>query len=157
MIKHKHILRVTILCILLGIFEIAYLQKTGKDELLKRKSEIENEIALANKLLDETREKQQYSVSELMLIKSNIKKRNRLIEQLNSELSELEVEIDKKNKELQSYSKDLERTKNEYAALIYYAFKNRNANMEFMYLLASHDITSSIQGTSISSNTRSTD
>jgi septal ring factor EnvC (AmiA/AmiB activator) len=139
-INHKRILRVTIIVILLGIFEIAYLQKTGKDELLKRKNDIENEIALANKLLEETREKQQYSISELMLIKSNIKKRNRLIEQFNSELSGLEVEIDKKNKELLSYIKDLERTKKEYAALIYYAFKNRNANIEFMYLLASEDI-----------------
>jgi septal ring factor EnvC (AmiA/AmiB activator) len=139
-INHKRILRVTIIVILLGIFEIAYLQKTGKDELLKRKIDIENEIALANKLLEETREKQQYSISELMLIKSNIKKRNRLIEQFNSELSGLEVEIDKKNKELLSYIKDLERTKKEYAALIYYAFKNRNANIEFMYLLASEDI-----------------
>jgi murein hydrolase activator len=140
MIQFKNWFKYCLVIALLFFFDIAYLQKNDKNDLLKRKKEIENEIELANKLLEETRKKQQYSVNELLLIKGNIKKRNLLIGQLNSEVLKLDQEISKKSLELQSYVYDLERTKKEYAALIYFAFKNRNANLDFMYLLAAKDI-----------------
>jgi murein hydrolase activator len=126
--------------VFLTLCDIAFLQKNDRDELISKKTQIENEIELANKLLDETRTKQQFSVNELKLIKSNLKKRNLLISQLNNEVDVINSKILKKSRELLSYQQDLEKTKAEYAGLIYYAFKNSNTNLDFMYLLASKDI-----------------
>ncbi len=136
LVNKKYCLLIVFLC----LFETAFVQKMGKDDLIAKKREIEKEIELANQLLNETRIKQQYSVNELIIIKSNIRKRSLLIRKLTVEVDEIEKEISKKNEKLIAYRADLDKTKMEYAGLIYYAFKNRNANLNFMYLLAADDI-----------------
>jgi len=119
---------------------ISLTSNTDKNELIKRKSEIEKEIELTDKLLTETRKKQQHSLQELQLIKNNLKKRNLLIKNLSNEIKGIDNKLEEKTYELNAYKKELEKAKQEYATLIYYAFKNRDTNFNLMYLLAAKDI-----------------
>ncbi len=131
--------RITFLLICLIVI-IVYSQNKKKEDLLKKKQEIEKEIEFTNKLLNDTRSKKSNSLQEFKLLKSKINSRSKLISELNNDIKRTETEIQEKSNELQSLKKDLEKSKSEYAALIYYAFKNSNTNLNFMYLLASENI-----------------
>ena len=122
------------------IVTIVYTQNIEKEDLIKKRQEIEKEIEFTNKLLNDTRSKKSNSFQEFKLLKSKINSRNKLISELNNDIKNTEREIHEKSNKLQSLKKDLEKSRSEYAALIYYAFKNSNANLNFMYLLASENI-----------------
>lgn len=136
--------RITAVLVLGGILMLfaaqVFLQESEKEILFSKKRQIEKEIELTNKLLEDTRSKKSNTINELKLYRSKLIQRNRLIEQLGNEISRLDEEILSNQKTLESLKKDLVKVKREYANLIYHAFKNRNANLNFMYLLASDDI-----------------
>jgi septal ring factor EnvC (AmiA/AmiB activator) len=119
---------------------VVFVQESEKDDLIRKKREIEKEIELTNKLIEETRNKQKYSIQELKLVGNNLKRRNILIQQLKNEIVIIDNSISESYTKLRSYTNELEKTKKEYAGLIYYAFKNRDTNLNFMYLLAANDI-----------------
>ena len=118
----------------------AFVQENDKNILIKRKDELEKEISLTSKLLDDTKEKKSNSLMELKLLKSKINSRGKLLVELNNEISGIDAEIQEYTRNLQSLKGELEKAKNEYASIIYYTFKNRNTNLNFMYLLASENI-----------------
>jgi murein hydrolase activator len=128
--------------ILIGsfVFTNVCLQGDKKSVLLEKKQKIEKEIEITNKLLDDTRNKKANSLNELKLLSTKIEKRNLLINQLNDELILINREIDLNYKLIDSYMLELKKVKEDYALLIYYAFKNRNMNFNFMYLLAARDV-----------------
>ena len=128
----------TCLFLLLGI-EV-FMQNTEKNKLIRKKEEIEKEIEFTNKLLNDTKNKRANSLQEYKLLKSKITNRNKLIIELNRDIEDTEKEIQENTNKLISLKGELEKSRNEYAALIYYAFKNSNTNLNFMYLLASEDI-----------------
>ena len=117
-----------------------FVQEINKDKLLKKKQDLEKEIELTNQLLNDTRRKKDNSFQELKLLNSKINSRNKFIYQLGEEINNITKDIQKNSNKLQSLKADLEKSKNEYSELVYYAFKNSNSNINFMYLLASKDI-----------------
>lgn len=136
----KRIYAAIVVCLLISLSPNVFLQEYSKEELLQQKRQIEKDIELTNRLIEDTRSKRSNSLNELKLLKSRLIKRNRLIDQLNKELESINIEIEENNKTLQSLKKDLEKVKMEYSNLIYHSFKNKNANLNLMYLLASDDV-----------------
>lgn len=132
--------RIILVILLSLVYTFVFQQDSTKDELIARKRKIEEEIELANKLLEQTRTKRNVSIQEYKLLEATIRKRNVLIKELERDIDYLDNEIGTKIKKLQSLKADLEKTKKEYSELIYFAFKNRNTDLDFMYLLASEDI-----------------
>jgi septal ring factor EnvC (AmiA/AmiB activator) len=132
--------RFLLIVIVFFVFTKSFLQEDKKSKLIEKKEKIEKEIEITNRLLDDTRNKKKNSLNELKLLNSKIEKRNLLITQLNIELDKINMEIDKNYKLIDSYMIELKKVKDEYALLIYCAFKNRNTEFNFMYLLAAKDI-----------------
>jgi len=128
-----------LILILLTLSTMVWLQTTEKDKLVKQKAKIEKEIEFTNRLLKDTRNQQKHTVQELRLLHAKLQKRSALLKELAIEVDDLEEEIQEKTKKLQSLKSDLERARKEYSELIYFAFKNKNANLDFMYLLAAED------------------
>ena len=127
---------IALILIMLIVSSVAYLQTTKREELVRQKEKIEKEIELTNRLLKDTRNRRSHTIQELRLLNAKIRKRNALLRELADEVDALEDEVQGKTKKLQSLKSDLERARKEYAELIYLAFKNKNANLDFMYLLA---------------------
>ncbi len=125
--------------LLLFVIE-AFVQDNDKNRLIRKKEEIEKEIEFTNRLLNDTKNKRNNSLQEFKLLKSKISNRNKLIFELNNNIERTEGEIQENTSKLISLKGELEKSRKEYAALIYYAFKNSNTNLNFMYLLASEDI-----------------
>ncbi len=135
---HKFYFTIALL-LLVAINVLTFAQK-NKENLLEEKDRIEKEINLTSKLLNETKRKKNNTLSELKLLNSRIEKRTEFIDKLKQEIIELSVEIEYNKKRIKDYNKKIETEKEEYGELIYYAFKNNNKEMNFMYLLASKDV-----------------
>ncbi|MCD4747585.1 MAG: peptidoglycan DD-metalloendopeptidase family protein [Bacteroidales bacterium] len=120
------------------IGNISYAQK-DKQKLQANKNKIENEIKYTNKLLEETKKSKQTSVNQLVILNNKINNREKLIKTINTELNNLNKQIELNNTIVKELTNDLKNLKDEYAKMIYYAFKNKNAYDRLMFLFASDD------------------
>lgn len=109
----------------------------SKNELEAKKKELQKEINLTNKLLNETRKNKELSLDELLKLKSKLNAREGLISTLNSELRLYNNQIKQNINEIASLEKELKKLKEEYAKMIYYAYVNRSDYDKIMFVFAS--------------------
>lgn len=125
------------LIIFFGLWMVLTLK--GQDEKTKlqdQRSRIEEEIRYTNKLLEETRKNRVASVNEVVLINNKIGKRQQLISAYNNELRLIERNIQLASQDISALQKELEALKAEYARMIFYAQKNRNAYRRLMFVFS---------------------
>ena len=116
-----------------------YAQKS-KEKLQSDKKKIESDIAESNKLLNETKKKKQVSLNQIIILNNKINQRQKLINSINSEILTLENKIITNCKETSQLSEKQKQLKEEYAKMIVYAYKNRNAASRLMFLFASSNV-----------------
>ncbi len=114
-------------------------QAQNREDLEKQKQETEKEIALTNKLLEETAANRQSSYNRLLILKKRISLRSNLIQTLTAEVDLLDREIEGKKENINKLEKELEKLKEEYARLIYFAYKNRNSYDRLLFILSAED------------------
>jgi len=110
-----------------------------RQELEQRKQKTEEEIKLANELLQQTQESKSAGLNKLLILKKRISLREQLIRDITNEINHLDKTIEDKNKRINQLESDLNKLKNEYAKMIYFAYKNRNNYDRLMFILASED------------------
>ncbi len=108
-----------------------------KEKLKDLQNKAKEEIEYANRILNETREKKKYSISELKVLEYKINTRSKYIEQVNREIQDINKRIEENRALIKSLEADLENIKMEYAKIIVNAYKKREQNILLMYLLAS--------------------
>ena len=111
----------------------------SKKELEKRRTELQKEIELTGKKLDETKKIKTGSRSQLVNLKRRIHARAELINVVTSEINSLDSQIDENNSGIGSLGQKLERLKKEYASAVRYAYRNRNEYDMLMFLFSSSD------------------
>lgn len=116
-----------------------------KSSLEKSKKKIEQEIAYTNRLLSETKQSKKTSLNQLVILNNKIKKRNELIDNINAEIQALEGKITSNNKKINDLKKELDKLKDEYARMIYYAYKNKNLYDRWMFVFSSKDFNQAYQ------------
>jgi septal ring factor EnvC (AmiA/AmiB activator) len=116
-----------------------------KTQLQQQKAKIEQDISYTNKLLEETKKTKQASVNQIVLLNKQIEKRQELISAINSEIRDLDREINQTSDTIRLLQQTVERLKKEYASLIYYANKNRNSYSRLMFLFSSKDFNQAYQ------------
>lgn len=131
----------SLLLIVLYIFISGNLwaQKT-KAKLQKDKQQLENDIDYANKLLSETKKNKQISLNRLIILNNKINQREDLINTVNTEIQDIDGKIISNFKETSRLTNEIKRLKEEYAKMICFAYKNRNAFTRLMFLFASTDV-----------------
>jgi murein hydrolase activator len=110
-----------------------------KTELQKEIRKIEEEINYSEKLLEETKKSKTTTINQLVIIKNQIESREKLIQSVNNEINGIDKQIEQSNKALQALRSDLEKMKEEYARMIYSAYKNRSSSDRLMFIFASRD------------------
>jgi septal ring factor EnvC (AmiA/AmiB activator) len=110
-----------------------------KDELQKKKVQTEETIKLTNELLEKTERSKSSGLNKLLIISKRISLRQQLIEEMTIEINLLERNIVEKNTEIIHLENEIVRLKEEYAKMIYYAYKNRNSYDKLMFILAAED------------------
>jgi len=116
-----------------------FAQKT-KEKLQDDKTKLESDIAYTNKLLTETKKSKLISLNQLIILNNKINQRQDLISTINTQIDDVEGKITNSVKETAKLNGQLKQFKEEYAKMIVFACKNRNAYSRLMYLFASSDI-----------------
>lgn len=119
--------------------------QNNKTKLEKEKKKIEDEISYTNNLINKTKKNKQVSINQLVIINNKINKREQLIFFLKDEISSINVKISVNNKKIKELSEELSALRKEYAKMIYFAFKNKNAYDRMMFVFSSKDFNQAYQ------------
>ena len=98
-----------------------------KEELEKRRKEIQQEIASLQKAQSDISKDKKLSLSELKLLENKLRSRYAVIENLNDEMSLIDNTIFSNNREVYRLQKQLDTLKQQYSRTIEYAYKNRSS------------------------------
>jgi len=130
---YKHILLIGLILTSITSFS------QSKKDLEKKKKQLQKEIKLTNKLLKATKKDKELSLDQLLKLKSKINARSSLISTMGSEISLINKQVYKNESIIITLTDDLSRLKEEYAKMIYYAFKNKNSFDKIMFVFAAKD------------------
>lgn len=110
-----------------------------KTELQQEKKQIEADIRYTNELLASTSKNKKSSLNGLVILKQKIRQRERLINNMRAEIKLLDHEIVETGDSIQSLSVELKKLKEEYARMIYYAYRNRSSYDRLVFIFSSAD------------------
>lgn len=136
-----HTTKIKYFCLLLLAF-IAFslptdlLGQSKSAQLKNDKKNLEKEIANTQKLLKQTEKNHNASLQQISVLRKQISNREALITSLNTEIFQLEEEMDINVKTSQELSKKLEYMKSDYSRVVYLAYKNRKMIDKVMFLLS---------------------
>lgn len=116
-----------------------------KEELQLQKQKAFEEIKLAKELMEKTAEKRSSSLQQIRILQQGINSRARLISTLEQEVKMIDRDIAETQNQIVSLTRENEKNKEEYARLIYYAYRNLTNYEKLMYILAGANISQSYQ------------
>lgn len=116
-----------------------------REELQRRKDKTYDEIRLARELVSKTSSSRRASLNQVRILEKGIESRNRYIRQLEEETELLNQDISGLQRDIQGLKTDLLSNRDEYARLIYYAYRNHSSFEKLMYVLAAESINQSYQ------------
>ncbi|MEI6694965.1 MAG: peptidoglycan DD-metalloendopeptidase family protein [Bacteroidota bacterium] len=132
-------------CLLLVLStQLSYAQ-IDKNKLQENKKKIEEEIKFTNNLLNETKKNKQASLNQLVILKSQIGKREELISNINEEITVIVDEISTTEKSVDQLNQELASLKAEYTRMIIAANRNRSSYNVLMFIFASEDFNQAYQ------------
>jgi murein hydrolase activator len=112
-----------IICFLSGLSAFAQ----TREELQKRKQEIERELEDLTRQYAETQNNKKTSLKQLALIKKKISARQDLVNDINKEVRQLDETIYLNERDIYRLKKELDTLKVKYAKSIVFAYKNRSS------------------------------
>ena len=131
--KYRSVFLVLMFCIITSSTSFAQ----NKKDLENKKKELQKEISLTNKLLNETKKNKETTLDELVKLKSKINARQELISAIHQGIKLVNKQISETQQNITSLQTELEKLKKEYAKMIYYAYKNRSNFDKVMFIFSS--------------------
>lgn len=131
------------LLLVMGAADLAAQQ--DRTQLEAEKKRLEEEIEYSNQLLQQTQKSKEISTNEVTVIKSKINKRESLIRTIYDEIALLDRQIASMSDSIASLEQDLAELKEEYALMIYYAYKNSNLYDRLTFIFSADDLNQAYQ------------
>ena len=123
--------------LLFGIVNSNPLFGQKKSELLKKQEKILLEkIEHTKFLIDQTRATKKLTLSEINIVNRQIKYRQKLIDNYNFQLRKMDEKIQEINRQVNSLVNTNKILREEYKKMLLYAFKNRDPNYKFLYIIS---------------------
>ncbi|MCU0370940.1 MAG: peptidoglycan DD-metalloendopeptidase family protein [Bacteroidales bacterium] len=136
---------IAFIILLIFLSTAAAWSQQNRAKLEQDKKKVEEEIEYTNKLLEQTRQTRQNSLNEVVILNKKIGKREQLINTINSEVRLVENQMALAQDSIDLLVKDLQNLKDEYAKMIYYAYKNKNLYDRLIFILAAEDFNQAYQ------------
>ncbi len=111
-----------------------------KAKLEQKKKQLINDISATGKLLKETEKNKEAALQRALLLNTKIQQRNQLIDAYREEVSLLDMQISSNKAELSRLETRLQAMKENYARMVFLAYKNREDSDQLMYLLAAENV-----------------
>lgn len=115
-------------------------QKTSMKKLESQRAQLEKDIALLNRKLEQNSKNKSAALSSLSLLRSKIKAREKLITGCDQTLAVLDDSIAVVQKEMNRLQQRHDTLSYYYGRLIRGAYKNRDSRLWYMYILSSESI-----------------
>lgn len=106
------------------------------EELQREKNRTIENIDFTNRLYQDAKSNTKVSLNKLRLINSTINQRNNLLKSIERQESTIIREMANNEKEINKLELELKNIKEDYAKMIYYAYKNRNSYQKLMFILS---------------------
>jgi len=119
----KKLFLLIFICFLCGVSLFAQ----TREELQKRKQEIERELEDLSRQYAETQSSKKISLKQLAIIKKKINAREDLVNDINREVRQLDETIYLNERDIYRLKKELDTLKVKYAKSIVFAYKNRSS------------------------------
>lgn len=117
----------------------------SKEELQVQKQKAYDDIKLTRELMEKTSAQRSSSVKQLRLLQNGINARAGLISTLEAEVDLMNQSIQETELSIEQLTIDNKKNKEEYARLIYFAYRNHTEYEKIMYILAGATISQSYQ------------
>jgi murein hydrolase activator len=117
----------------------------NRDELEAQKQKAYDDLKLARELMEKTSAQRSSSMKQLRILQQGINTRAGLISSLESEVGTINREIRETENSISQLSKENSKNKDEYARLIYFAYRNYTDYEKLMYIMAGATISQSYQ------------
>jgi len=111
----------------------------SRSELEKQKSKLKEELEYKSLLLGETQASKKKSINQLALLDNKIRQRETLIQTIRQEIGLINQKISETQSIIQALEADLKVLKEEYAKMVFFAYKNRSGYDRLMFIFASED------------------
>lgn len=109
-----------------------------KSDLLKRQEKnLLQKIEHTKELISQTRATKKLTLSEINIVNKQIQYRQKLIDNYSFQLRKMDEKIKEINRQISSLTNTNKILKEEYRKMILYAFKNRDPNYKFLYIISS--------------------
>lgn len=108
-----------------------------RDRLESEKRKLQQKIKETERILSQTSDKKQSSIGRLRALNNQIKTRSSLIKAIKSEVGLLDESIAEDQAVINAMEKDLELLREEYAEMVYTAYKTSQGYDELTFLFAS--------------------
>lgn len=115
-------------------------QKTSMKKLESQRAQLEKDIALLNRKLEQNSKNKSAALSSLSLLRSKIKAREKLITGCDQTLAVLDDSIAVVQEEMNRLQQRHDTLSYYYSRLIRGAYKNRDSRLWYMYILSSESI-----------------
>lgn len=129
------------ICLVLG----SVVSAQSKEDLQREKREAFDDLKLARELMEKTAAQRSSSVQQLRILQKGINSRSKVIETVESEVNLLSQNISDTQVRIDKLTIENKRNREEYAQLIYYAYRNHTEYEKLMYILAGSTISQSYQ------------
>jgi septal ring factor EnvC (AmiA/AmiB activator) len=132
----------TLLVMLLALPTINAQKKDNspkQSDLQQKKKKINEDIKNLNAILDETKTIKNITMLHVQTLNLKISARQELIQTINAEIRLMSTQINKKQKEIDHKSAELDTLKQRYKKMIYYAYRNRESYNKLMFVFAASD------------------
>jgi len=137
--KNKHLPTKYLLIGIILVFTYSNLYAQNKKDLEEKKNKTLEEIELTNKILKDVEQSKTAGLNKLLIIQKRISLREKLISDINQEIYSIDKDIDRKSNEIKRLENEIKVLKDEYAKMIYYAYKNRSNYIRLMFILSAED------------------
>ncbi|MDP4281535.1 MAG: peptidoglycan DD-metalloendopeptidase family protein [Bacteroidota bacterium] len=114
-------------------------QGSNREKLQHSKKQIEEDIRYTNSLLEQTKKNRQSSLNRLTILNRQIEKRQSLIDNISKQTDDIQSQISVKELEIAKLIVEQKKMKEEYARMIYYAYKNMNGYNRLLFIFSAKD------------------
>ncbi len=105
-----------------------------RNKLEKERERLKKEIEFTEKLLSETSENKQLSLSQLETLKQQIQLREKMMNNINKELNVISDQLDETTAIITALENDLQELKTEYSGMLYNLYKNRSSINQLIFI-----------------------
>jgi len=136
-----------VLCVALFLLclPFANAQRHNKHDLENKKKKLKEEINNINGLLHDTKTSKKLSMNHVAILNKKISVREELIATINYEIKLINKEITENQTNINSLKATLEKLKKDYAAMIYFDYRNKDEYSKLMFLFAADNFNQAYQ------------